>query len=199
MAEILHHQGWWLSHYIFIGFHHHPRWLFKISAINSITQALPCVQVWFFAQSPSSNRTLDDLTATSRANAANAEGDFFCFIGAGSLKDRIFKDGNDFEASASFRFFCADHVIEYRRKIKWNMMELWWLNGACVILGERWRELDVCFRINFGAIESLRIHWRITGQHAIFNVIQIGSQPQNTSKYSPASNLSIKQLLLTVG
>eukprot|EP00434_Breviolum_minutum_P001571 symbB.v1.2.001388.t1/scaffold67.1/size356791/14 len=43
--------------------------------------------VWFFPQSPASNRTLDDLTATSRANVANATGDFFCFIGAGSLKD----------------------------------------------------------------------------------------------------------------
>eukprot|EP00435_Cladocopium_sp_Y103_P061660 s1511_g23.t1 len=47
--------------------------------------------VWFFPKPPSAGYSLDDITAESRANAArlnSTEGNFFCFIGAGSLKDR---------------------------------------------------------------------------------------------------------------
>ncbi|CAL1172912.1 unnamed protein product [Cladocopium goreaui] len=46
--------------------------------------------VWFFPKPPSAGYSLDDITAESRANAARlntTEGNFFCFIGAGSLKD----------------------------------------------------------------------------------------------------------------
>ena len=48
-------------------------------------------QVWFFPKPPSAGYSLDDITAESRANAARlntTEGNFFCFIGAGSLKDK---------------------------------------------------------------------------------------------------------------
>jgi hypothetical protein len=48
-------------------------------------------QVWFFPKPPSAGYSLDDITAESRANAARLNttaGHFFCFIGAGSLKDK---------------------------------------------------------------------------------------------------------------
>lgn len=47
-------------------------------------------KVWFFPKPPSVGYSLDEITAESRANAAkmnSTEGNFFCFIGAGSLKD----------------------------------------------------------------------------------------------------------------
>ena len=61
-------------------------------------------QVWFFPKPPSAGYSLDDITAESRANAARlntTEGNFFCFIGAGSLKDK------------SMRATWRHHLFEY--------------------------------------------------------------------------------------
>ena len=68
MDKILHHQGWWLSHYL-QGFNH-PRWC-RISSINSMLRVsppknckisdIPGVKCWLLADKLSPPRFLSNL------------------------------------------------------------------------------------------------------------------------------------------
>ena len=74
--------------------------------------------MWFFPKPPSAGYSLDDITAESRANVARlntTEGNFFCFIGAGSLKDK----------SVAQSFTGVDQLPEFPRSMNWGATTFW--------------------------------------------------------------------------
>ena len=81
MAEILHQFIGSLSHYIFIGFQHHPRWC-KISAINSIglggsSPAIPQKWDWDTQKVHGANQLDLAKPSSSHSTLANSLGACF--------------------------------------------------------------------------------------------------------------------------
>ena len=149
---------WWERTLWFEGWRNSQRWdgtwwhcwpwmISQIVSVPKVRVSLPTLscppnrtetspQVWFFPKPPSAGYSLDDITAESRANAARlntTEGNFFCFIGAGSLKDK----------SVAQSFTGVDQLPEFPRFffLNWGRYDFWGfphLPFACLTRGYQW-------------------------------------------------------------